>query len=94
MKCLLATENPRDTFVESFINILENDEFSAELLKVKCNMGHQHIAYLRRTAFTSFNISGKNYASDLNEKTRKSKELKRNANKSKAARKIKKLQSE
>ena len=67
---LLATENPRTTFIESFSTLAENDEFSAPLLQIKCNKGHSHIKYIRRTAFTIFNISAKNYASKVNDELR------------------------
>ena len=67
MKSLLATENPRDTFVESYIHLTESDENSSELRKVQCCEGHVHIKYLQRTAFTIFNISAKNYAFKLND---------------------------
>ena len=69
-KSLLATENPRETFIESYLRLTENDEISSELLKVKCSEGHSHIKHLRRTAFTIFNISAKNYASQKNDELR------------------------
>ena len=90
---LLATENPRTTFIESFSTLAENDEFSAPLLQIKCNKGHSHIKYIRRTAFTIFNISAKNYASKLNDELRSIGAAKRTEKRSKSARKIKKLQS-
>ena len=94
-KSLLATENPRETFIESYLRLTENDEISSELLKVKCSDGHSHIKHLRRTAFTIFNISATNYASKKNDELRVKKVTQAaNAKRSKEARKIKKLQSD
>ena len=90
---LLATENPRITFIESFCKLVENKEFSAPLIHVKCIKGHSHIKYIRRTAFTIFNISAKNYVTKLNYEVRNSGINKRTKKRSESSRKIKKLQS-
>ena len=89
-KSLFSTENPRDTFVHSFMHIIESDENSLQLGEMQCTI---------RVAFTIFNISTKNYALSLNDSMRKSKVSKQNQGNtkmvkiSKATRKIKKLQS-
>ena len=67
--------NPRDTFVESYMNLIESHDFA--------------MTYLQRTAFTIFNVSVKKYALGINDRLPKFKETKSNAKKSKAARKIK-----
>ena len=93
-KYFFATKNPRDTFIGSFLSIIENNENSSQLLNVQCSNGHNHGKYLRRIAFTIFNISSKNYASELNDSVRKNKVSKPSAKNSKATRKITKLQSQ
>lgn len=45
-KSLLVTENPRITFIEGFYKLVENNEFSAPLIHVKCIKGHSHIKYI------------------------------------------------
>ena len=70
MKSLLATINPRDTFVDSYMSLTADDSTVKSLLQLKCNNGHQLSKNLRRTAFTIFNISAKNYAAKLNDAIR------------------------
>ena len=91
---LLATVNPRTTFIECYIKSIGNDEFSAPLLQIKCTEGHCHNKHIRRTAFTVFNISSKNYASNLNDDLRNTNAIKRAEKRSQAARKIKKLKGQ
>ena len=69
-KALLGTENPRTTFVESFRSLLGRSDVVTPLLEIKCTKGHSHVKHLERTAFTIFNISSKNYASNLNDELR------------------------
>ena len=92
-KTLLCTHNPRKTFVESFMCMIKNDDNSASLLSIECKNGHKHKNHLRRVAFTIFNISAKNYASEINDQAQKKKATKDKSKRSKSARKIKKLQS-
>ena len=98
-KSLFSTEKPKDTFVHSFMHIIESDENSSQLAEVQCTNGHKHYKFLSRVAFTMFNISAKNNVSSLNDSIRKSKVSKQNQGNtktvkiSKATRKIKKLQS-
>ena len=93
-KSLLATENPRDTFIECYLSLTENDSNSSELLKVKCSKGHLHDKHVRRTAFTVFNISAKNFAAQKNDEIRNTKKTHAgNVKRSQPARKIKKVQS-
>ena len=101
MKSLLATINPRDTFVDSYMTLTANDSTVKSLLQLNCNNGHKISKNLRRTAFTIFNISAKNYAAELNDTIRTDKAAKttekarKNQQKrDKAAMKITKLQSE
>ena len=93
MKSLLATENPRDTFMDCFLKLTNTDELSAELLKVECAQKHSHRKHLQRTAFTIFNISAKNYANQRNNELRAQKTAKENAKREKQPRKTTKLQS-
>ena len=72
-KSLLDTQNPRQTFIESFVSLLQNDGEAAELIKVKCTAGHNHLKNVRRVAFTIFNIKSKNYISQIKDKFRQSK---------------------
>ena len=72
-KSLFSTEKPRDTFVHSFMHIIESDENSSQLAEVQCTNEHKHYKFLSRVAFTMFNISAKNYVSSLNDSIRKSK---------------------
>ena len=76
-KSLFSTEKPRDTFVHSFMHIIESDKNSSQLAEVQCTNGHKH-KFLSRVAFTMFNISAKNYVSSLNDSIRKSKVSKQN----------------
>ena len=96
-KSLISTENARNTFVGCFMKLLENSNCSY-LLDVKCSKGHSHKQFIQRVAFTMFNISGKNYASQMNdsirEKPQKASTSKPNTKRSQSARKIKKLQSQ
>ena len=101
MKSLLETINPRDTFVDAYMTVTASDNTALTILKMKCKNEHQFSKYLRRTAFTIFNISAKNYAAKLNDVIRTDKAAKttENAKKSlqkrnKAAMKIAKLQSD
>ena len=91
---LLATSNPRNTFIESFKMIFERSDLASPLLKIKCSKGHSHVRYIQRTAFTIFNISAKNYASQLNDELRDKQTEKRNEKRNKAKMKIQKLQSQ
>ena len=98
-KTFLATENPRDTFVGCFLKLLENDTNCSYLLNVKCGKGHSHKQFIRRVAFTIFNITGKNYASQMNDSIRAKPQKattskKPNKKRSQSVRKIKKLQSQ
>ena len=93
-KSFLSTSNPRATFIECFVKLIESDEMSAPLLRIKCIPGHSRNKQIRRTAFTIFNISAKNYASNLNDDLRNHNELKRLEKRNMAARKIKKLQGQ
>ena len=99
LKKSLSTEMQRDTFVHSFMHIIESDENSLQLGEVQCTNGHKHYKFLSRVAFTMFNISAKNYVPSLNDSIQKSKVSKQNQGNiktvkiSKATRKIKKLQS-
>ena len=92
-KTLLCTHNPRKTFVESFMCMIKNDDNSASLLSIECKNGHKHKNHLHRVAFTIFNSSAKNYASEINDQARKKKATKDKSKRWKSARKIKKLQS-
>ena len=94
-KALLSTENPRSTFIESFVHILKNNENSVDLLTLECVKVHTHSRYIQRIAFTIFNINCKNYVSELNGKIYSSKKRKApQAKPSKSVRKIKKLQGD
>ena len=66
-EALLNTENPRKTFIEGFVQILKNNENSVNLLTLECVKGHIHTRYLKRIAFTIFNINCKNYVSELDD---------------------------
>ena len=90
---LLGTQNPRKTFIESYMSMLENDEYTVKLMSIKCEKGHNHNKNLCRVAFTIFNISAKNYVSEVKDKLREFKKNKDKYKQSKSARKIKKLQS-
>ena len=98
-KTLFGTENSRDTFVGCFLRLLKNDENCEYMINVKCDKGHSHTQFINRVAFTIFNISAKNYVSEMNDlirtKPQKATTSKPNtAKRSEAARKIKKLQSQ
>ena len=67
MKSLLATINARDTFVDAYMTLGASDNTASAFLKMKCKDEHQFSKHLRRTAFTIFNISTKNYAAKLND---------------------------
>ena len=74
-KSLFTTENPRDTFVHSFMHIIESDVNSSQLAEVQCTNGHKHYKFL---FCCIYNISAKNYVSSLNDSIRKSKVSKQN----------------
>jgi hypothetical protein len=94
-KLILEAKNSRDTVIDSFMKMIENDTNASELLSIKCTKGHTHTKYLRRVAFTIFNINMKNYVSELNDAIATSKKRKTPAAKtSKSAKKIRKLQGQ
>ncbi len=94
-KSLLATKNPRDTFIECFLKILENDDDASGLITMKCAKGHTNSKYLQRVAFTIFNINAKNYVSELNDQIHLTRKRAAPAAKSsKSARKVRKLQNQ
>ena len=63
-KSLFDTKDPRDTFVESYMHIIETDVNSSQQLLVECKNKHRHDKNLRRVAFTIFNISAKHCVRD------------------------------
>ena len=71
-KSSLLTQNPRKVFVESFFNIMRNNDDLSKLLEIKCTNVHNHEKYIRRIAFTVFNISSKNYVTEINDQIHKS----------------------
>ena len=62
-----------ETFVSCFMKLLENDTNCSYLLDVKCSKGHSHKQFIRRVAFTVFNITGKNNSSQMNDSIRAAK---------------------
>ena len=56
---LFGTQNPRKTFIESYMSLL---------MSIKCEKGHNHNKNLCCVAFTIFNISAKNYVSEVKDK--------------------------
>ena len=92
-KSLLGTQNPREVFIESFLIILRNDDNLLKLLDIECTKGHDQEKSIRRIAFTIFNISAKNYVSELNDEINKSVTQKGNSEQCNSSTKIKKLQS-
>ena len=93
-KAFLATENPRTTFIETFKKLIKSSELASPLLEIKCSKGHSHVKYIQRSAFTIFNISGKNYASNLNDELRRAQVKKKMEKRDRERDKIQKLQSQ
>ena len=85
---LLASENPRSTFIHSFMHLAKNDELTVPPLQIKCDNGYCHTKCIGRVAFTIFNIIAKNYASKQNDELRTINATKRSEKRSKAAMKI------
>ena len=69
-KSIFATENPRATFIECFKTLIGRSDLASSLLEIKCSKGHSHVKFIERSAFTIFNISSKNFVSNLNDELR------------------------
>lgn len=92
---LLGTTNPRDTFIESFRSIMENNDNTSGLLQMKCVNDHTQDDYIKRVAFTIFNINAKNYVTTLNDTVHaKKKRTIAAPSASNDARKLRKIQSQ
>ena len=72
---------------------MSNDNNLSKLLDIKCTTGHDQEKTILKIAFMIFNISAKNYESELNDEINKSVTQKGNPMQCNTSRKIKKLQS-
>ena len=93
---LLSTSNPRNVFVETFIQKCEDNEYANIILESKCGKGHSIKHFITEAIATMFNLFAKNLISEKTSeihKTRKRKVKIKDAKKVANARKLKKLTS-
>ena len=92
---LLACHNRRSTFIQTFMHMIEDNEYTAPICDVKCESGHAIKRIISRVAFTVFNTCSKNFVSELNDKIHQSRKrpTKANPKTSNVVRKQKKLAS-
>ena len=67
LDAFLLSLNPRDLFVEVFIQQLQDDFNTTNILKVECEKGHKFQSSVRTIAFSMFNLFAKNYAQEQND---------------------------
>ena len=93
---LLSVSNPRNVFVETFVQKCEDNEYANVILENKCSKGHCIKPFIVKAVSTMFNIFAKNMVAESNSEIHKKRKRKVNINdakKSSSARKLKKLTS-
>ena len=90
----LSIKEPRRTFVAVVIQKLESNAKTAKLVNTTCTVGHSIKSFLEMAASAYCNCMMKNYVSEVNDQCHEARKRTARQDKSAAARKIAKLQSE
>ena len=93
-KMIINASNSRATFLEIFKIKLNENDFTASLLKITCNEGHSLATCVRRVAVTISNIGSVNFINEQNGNIHESKKRQTtDFKKDLTAKKVKKLSS-
>lgn len=90
-KNFLKTENPREVFVLTLLNLLDNTPETQDMIKTFCWRGHLYRPLLEKAAFRFFNLFAKNFSSKVNDSLHMEKRRFKSADKNQGSRKMEKI---